>query len=126
MRHLFFTLPLISAALFAFWQFIRMLTTTSPKDNSNVAIVLFLIFIMSACLSSLLSWKVMQRVRGEDRFLMALRHGTWAGLFLVALPILRWLHMLSLLVIGGILLIIFGLESLILLQRDSESALNEN
>ena len=60
----------------------------------------------------------MQYIQGEDRFLMSLRHGMWAGLFLVTLPVLRWLHILTLLVIGGVLLIIFGLESLILLQQD--------
>lgn len=126
MRNFFFTLPLLSLAFFSFWQFIRMVTTTSPENNTNVAIVLFLIFVMAACLSALLSWKVMQQLRGENRFLMALRHGIWAGLFLVSLPVLRWLHMLSLLVIGGVLLIIFGLESLILLQRYSKSTAPES
>ena len=91
-----------------------------------MAIVLFFIFTMAACLMTLLSWKVMQWLRGEDRFLMALRHGMWGGLFFVSLPVLRWLQMLSLLVIGGVLLIIFGLESLILLQRNSTSASLEN
>lgn len=122
MRSFFFAFPLTFTAIVSCWLLTRMVTTTSPQIQSNVAIVLLLLFTITGSLVSLLSWKVMQHMWGENRFGMSLRHGMWVGLFLIALPILRWLHILTLLVIGGLLLIIFGMESLIILQQEPTSS----
>lgn len=117
MRATYFVLASILSLVLAGWLLLRMVIHTDPEVPANVAIVLLLLFLFTASLTSLLSWALVRRLWGEERFAMAVRHGVWAGLFLLLLPVLRWLDTLSVLVIGAVLLIILGLESLILLHQ---------
>ncbi len=112
-----FVLPLVIAIMLAVWLIMRMVIHTDPDVPANVAVVLLLVFVAAGSLTSLLSWGLIRRIAGEERFGAALRHGVWGGALLVALPLLRWLDALSPLVVGALLLIVCGLESLILLQR---------
>lgn len=116
----FIALHLLSLSL-AGWLLARMVLHSDPKVPANVMVVLFLLFLLSGTLTSLLSWALLRYLAGSAAPQMALRHGLWGGLFLISLPILRWLGILSVLVVGALLLIFFGLESLLLLQQQQEA-----
>lgn len=118
MRATYFAASLALGAVLTLWLLARMVVHTDPDVPANVGIVLLLLFLTAVSLIGLVSWGLIRRILGEDRFGMALRHGAWAGLFLVLLPVLRWMNALSFLVLGAVLLIIFGLESLLLLQQE--------
>jgi hypothetical protein len=107
---------LVVVIILSVWLIMRMVINTDPNVPANVAVVLLLLFLASGSLTSLLSWGVTRRVLHEERYAMSLRHGVWGGLFLISLPLLRWLDALSVLVVSALLLIILGLESLLLLQ----------
>lgn len=120
MTAIYFVLGNLVVLILALWFMMRMIINSSPAIPANVGIVLFLLFMVAGSLVSLTSWLLIRRFWQEERFVMALRHGAWAGLFIVTLPLLRWLQVLNLLVAGAVLLVIFGLESLILLQQPEE------
>ena len=117
MRATYFVVFCLLSIVLSGWMLMRMVIHTDPQVPANVAMVLLFLFLLAGSLTSLLSWAFVRRLWGEERFAMALRHGVWAGFFLVTLPVLRWMNALSVLVIGAVLLIILGLESLILLQQ---------
>ncbi len=108
--------------MLALWLIAQLVAHTDPDVTRNVAFMLTLIFLASGSFISLLSWGIIRRFWRQDRFLTALRHGAWGGIVVVMLPLLRWYQALSPLVIGAVLLIIFGLESLILIQREQKVA----
>ncbi|MBA3534804.1 MAG: hypothetical protein H0T73_23070 [Ardenticatenales bacterium] len=125
MRNSAFILSLVLTTVLAGWFLMRMVINTDPEVPANVMVVLLLLFLIVGSLTSLLSWGLIRRLLGTDAYGMSIRHGFWAGLFLIALPILRWLGILSVLVIGAILLVIFGLESLLLLQQGQEEGMTD-
>lgn len=118
MRSILFAFPQVVIFVLSLWGLAQMVNNTDPDMPYNVAVVLLLIFICTTCLFSLISWRVIRRLWRENRFMMSLRHGMWAGLFLISLPVLNWLEILSVVVIGAVLLVILGMESLIVLQQD--------
>jgi hypothetical protein len=111
-----FIVSLLVVIILSVWLIMRMVINTDPTVPANVAVVLLMLFLAGGSLTSLLSWAVVRRALREDRYAMSLRHGVWGGLFLISLPLLRWLDALSVLVVSALLLIILGLESLLLLQ----------
>ena len=122
MRPLYFVVSLVVTFVLATWLLLRMIITTDPDSATNVAIVLFLLFVVTGTLVTLLSWILIRRFWEADRYGIALRHGAWFALFLVSLPVLRWMDILSLPVAGSVLLVLVGLESLLLLQQGRAGA----
>jgi hypothetical protein len=118
MRSTSFVLAFSITTILSVWMMMRMVINTDPDVTSNVAVVLLLLFTAAASVITLLSWWAVRRWRGEERRTMAVRHGVWGGLLVVALPLLRWMDALSVLVIIAVLLVVFGLESLISLQPE--------
>lgn len=115
---LLFALALLASLLGALWTMVTMVRLTDPDEQRNVAIVLAALYIASGALVTLLSWLFMRRILQQERPLLALRHGMWGGLFVLSLPVLRWQDALSPLLIVAVLLIIFGLESSLLLRGE--------
>lgn len=125
MRSTSFVLAFAISIVLSIWMLMRMVINTDPDVTSNVAVVLLLLFCAAASLITLLSWWAIRRWRGEERRAMAVRHGVWGGLLVVALPVLRWMDALSVLVLIAVLLVVFGLESLILLQPEHQTRAEE-
>jgi magnesium-transporting ATPase (P-type) len=125
MRSTSFVLAFSVIIILAVWLLLRMVINTDPDVPTNVAVVLLLAFTIAASVITLASWWLIRRFRGEERRAMAMRHGVWGGLLLVALPLLRWMEALSVLVIIAVLLVVFGLESLILLQPEPQERAEE-
>ena len=112
---------LLAVALFAGWFLVRMVLGSDPDVLRNVIGVLGSLWLLLGSVVALVSWAMLRRWKGRDCFMMALRHGAWAASFVVMLPGLRALDALSPLVLGALLLIILGAESLLLLREEEGS-----
>lgn len=123
MRSLLYIPLALLLALLSGWLLLDRVQTTTPDAPLNVAVVLLLLLLLSGSLLSLLSWGLVRYIWKVERIGQALRHGLWGGLFIVALPVLRWTDALNLMVVGAVLVIFLGLEAIILLQQDQRRAL---
>lgn len=113
-----FTIGLIVSCLLALWGLRQMLFFSRPNSNENVAIVLLLLFVATASLFALLSHHLLSRFMGGQQRSTALRHGAWAGLIVVVLPLLNWANLLRPLIVIAVLIIVVGVEALLLLRSD--------
>lgn len=116
MRTFRFTVPLIALLGLSLWLIIRIVTRSSPDVTANVAVVLALLFLAAGSVVALVSWLLVRALRGELNETMALRHGLWAGLFVVLLPLLRWGSLLNPLMVAALLLVIVSVEAMLMLR----------
>ncbi len=113
-----FLVPLAVLLGLALWGLARLVTQSSPDSWVNVLIALLLILVAASSLVAMISWLLIYYLRRENRPQMALRHGVWGGLFVVALPLLRWGSLLNGLMVGALLIALLAAEAWIMVRSE--------